>query len=160
MEPGARITAVVALLLAAGVALPACGGGGGSEDRRPYAHDTPFAKRIGAFAKEGPHGATRRVDALTTFDWDTVYVFGEGARYRDVDREVGFELFGRDGRYYDNGGTLLVFTLGGKLAAAQALIPPVVLGADATRFARESAVLRARTPDPGPYALDLVEVTG
>jgi len=154
MEPGHRLTAVMLLLLA-GVAVPACGGTSG--DRRPYTYDTPLLQRLEAFRKAGPNGATRRLDALTSFDWDTVHIFGEGTSYEDIDRTVGFDLFGREGRYGDNDGTLLIFTKDGRLASAQALVPPVRVGARATTFARGRAALRAVTPDPGPYAFELVE---
>jgi hypothetical protein len=154
MEPGHRLTTVVLLLLA-GVALPACGGANG--DQRPYDYDTPLARNIEAFRQAGPHGATRRLDAMTSFDWDTVHIFAEGASYADIDRTVGFDLFGRDGRYGDNDGTLLIFTKDRRLASAQALIPPVRVGARASTFARQGAALRALTPDPGPYAFELLE---
>lgn len=152
MEVGRQL-ATVAIALAAGITVGACG----SADGRPYVYDTPLKKRIAQFRQEGPEGATRRLDSLTDFAWDTVHVFREGARYRDIDRAIGAELFGRDGRYYDNDGTLLIFMRDGNVALAQALIPPLLVEASATTVARSHATLRARTPDPGPYALDLLE---
>jgi hypothetical protein len=99
--------AFVVLALLAGLALPACGAPGSY--RLPYSYDTPLARAIEAFRHDGPRGATRALDTLTSFDWDTVHIFAEGTSYEDIDDTVGFSLFGRDGRYGDNDGTLLIF---------------------------------------------------
>lgn len=93
------------------------------------------------------------MDEFTDFPWDTVHLFGEGDTYRLIDTTVGTTVFGREGRYVEQG-SLLIFTQGGQVVHAVALVPPIIEGGTHT-YRRETAVLRARTKDPGPYQLDL-----
>lgn len=123
-------------------------------DRRPYAYDTPIVQRLENFYRTGPHGAERRLDEFTDFGWDTVYLFGEGNTYRFIDATVGTPVFGRDGRYTEQG-SLLFFTHQGRVVHAVALVPGYI-GGRSHAYPRESAVLRAITKDPGPYLLDFV----
>lgn len=156
---GARspaVSAAVLVLLSSTIA--GCNGKGGTGmGDRPYEYDTQVTRALREFHQSGPQGAERRLDAFTTFDWDTVHLFGEGNTYRLIDTTVGAPVFGRDGRYLEQG-SLLIFTSGGRVVHAVALVPPIVEG-NAHTYQRENAVLRARTKDPGPYQLDLTSKT-
>jgi len=73
------------------------------------------------------------LDGFTDFPRDTVHLFGEGNTYQLIDTTVGTTVFGREGRYVEQG-SLLIFTAGGQ----------------------SSTPSLSRTKDPGPYQLDLV----
>lgn len=150
----------ISLVIGTAAALCACGDGGGASSsatgsgKRPFTYDSPLVAPLSELRRTGPRGATRRLDALTRFDWDAVYLFGEGTPYRTIDATVGVELFDRDGRFLDNGGTLLVFTRAGDVVHAAAFGPPLFLSGDRLKYG-PGALLRAHTKDPGPYALNL-----
>ena len=122
---------------------------------RPYEYDSPLTERLQEFHRSGPHGAERPLAQLTNFDWDTVYLFSEGNTYRHIDTTVGTTVFGRDGRYVEQG-SLLIFTSKGQVVHAVALVPPIIHGREHA-YSRDDAVLRAITKDPGPYQLSFDE---
>ena len=92
---------------------------------------------------------------MTDFAWDQVHLFDEGTEYRYIDDVVGTEVFDRGGRFRQPG-TLLVFTLRGKLVHAVAVIAPLYVEGCRHSYRRESTLVQARSRDPGPYVLDLV----
>ncbi|MGH8884616.1 MAG: hypothetical protein ACRDYX_05480 [Egibacteraceae bacterium] len=128
-------------------------------DRRPYKYDTPVTRSLGEFHRTGPRAAERRMDEFTNFDWDTVHLFGEGNSYRFIDDTIGTTVFGRDGRYSDNSGVLLIFTHQGQVVHAVAFAGGYITGGAHT-YPREDAVLRAYSMDPGPYQLEFVDEGG
>lgn len=152
---------IAVLLLSVAVLLGGCGSNGHNNmSEKPYRYDTSVTQRLGEFQRRGPQGAQLRLDQLTDFEWDDVYLFGEGTPYREIDVAVGAALFGRDGRYMERG-PLLVFTSGGQVVHAVALVRPAPdIGGSSLKYARESAVLEAHTKDPGPYDLKFVETGG
>ena len=143
-----------ACLLLLSIPIAGCGGGNVTNER-PYEYDRPVTKRLRQLSREGPHGATRRLVALTDFTWDTAFLFAEETRHHDIDAAVGTEVFRSDGSYSDNEGSLLIFTLHGRVVHAVSVVPPVFLGGRSRAYPREDAWVRARTKDPGPYALEL-----
>lgn len=69
-------------------------------------------------------GGTARLAELTDLDWDTVHVFGEGARAEDIEQTVGQRVI-RDKRYYD-AGNLLVFVRDGEVVSAVSVVPDLL----------------------------------
>ena len=70
-------------------------------------------------------GRSARLADLTDFEWDSVYVFGEGARADEINDSVGTTVL-RPG-WYDSAGNLLVFSLGGKAVYAADVVPDILV---------------------------------
>ncbi|MGH3694720.1 MAG: hypothetical protein ACRDRX_12175 [Pseudonocardiaceae bacterium] len=149
-----RLVATV-IMLASIAAITGCGGISVT-DSIPYKYDTPLTQSLDEFHRQGPQGSERRMDGFTDFDWDKVYLFGEGSSYRSIDEIIGTPVFGRDGRYYDNDGVLLFFAKQGKVVNSVAFAPGYITG-KAHTYARDTAMLRAYSKDPGPYQLELID---
>jgi hypothetical protein len=150
-----RRLAATVVVLASIAAITGCGGVSVT-DSRPYKYDTPLTQRLDEFHRHGPQGSERRMETFTDFDWDKVYLFGEGSSYRSIDETIGTPVFGRDGRYSDNSGVLLFFTDQGRVVNGVAIVPGYITG-KAQTYPRDTAMLRAYSKDPGPYQLELIE---
>lgn len=149
---------VAATILMMSVVITIGCGGNWMTDSGPYEYDTPVTRSLDEFHLTGPQGAQRRMDEFTDFNWDTVYLFGEGDSYRSIDDTIGTTVFGRDGRYFDNNGVLLFFTHQGHVVHAAAFAGGYITGG-AHSYPREDAVLRAYSMNPGPYQLEFVDET-
>ncbi|MYS87889.1 hypothetical protein [Embleya scabrispora] len=105
--PAATLALILALLLTA--CADSSGRVGVEIDGK--AHD-----RLAAGVKDlGEHGREGALRDLTTFPWDNVYVFFEGASRKDIETATGDRVDLSDGTasgsdYYSGVGALLVFT--------------------------------------------------
>jgi hypothetical protein len=137
-------TLVLAVLLAwAGTA---CSGGG----RVHLEHDQALQQKVLELSRTGTPG---RLADFTTFSWDTVYVFGEGAPAADIEAAVGEPVIA--GRFYDEAGNLLVFASSGRVVAAKSVVPDVLATGGKTRW---SATVRLEpVNDHRPAVLRLVD---
>lgn len=70
-------------------------------------------------------GGTAKLADLTTFTWDRVHVFSEGATAGEVEQAVGEPVL-TDNRYYD-AGNLLVFVDDGQVVAALSVLPDLLV---------------------------------
>lgn len=77
------MSVLVVLLL--GIGLVGCDSGTGPSD----GEQVELHADIVQLAEEG---ARARLADLTNFEWDTVYVYPEGTRVKEIEREVGGEL--------------------------------------------------------------------
>jgi hypothetical protein len=134
---------VLATLLGVGTA---CSRG----DRVRVDHDEGFQRKVLDLSLTGASG---RLADLTTFSWDTVYVFGEGASAEQIETATGARVLA--GRFYDEAGNLLVFAEDGRVVAANAVVPDVLATRGRTRWS--AAVRLVPVNDNRPAVLRLTE---
>jgi hypothetical protein len=139
----ARTLVLAALLAWAGTA---CSGGG----RVHVDHDPGLQRNVLELSRTGTPG---RLADLTTFSWDTVYIFGEGAPAADIEAAVGEPVI--TGRFYDEAGNLLVFASSGRVVAAKSVVPDVLATGGKTRWG--ATVRLEPVNDHRPAVLRLVE---
>lgn len=108
-----RIAVIVSLLLALVLSAAACSAGGtGGWIERPgleLGSDDALDSGLVALWKQG---GSRRLAELTSFRWDGLRIFAEGAPAETVNDFVGSEVVSE--RYYLNSRNLFVFTDAGK----------------------------------------------
>jgi hypothetical protein len=141
-------TAIRAILLAAAlvVAGTACSGG----DRVRVQHDEDLQRDVLRLSQQGGSG---RLADLTDFDWDTVYVFSEGASATAIEKAVGTPVL--SGKYYDEAGNLLVFSSGGSVVKATSVVPDVLATGGRSKWG--PAVRMVPVNDRTPAVLQLVD---
>lgn len=113
-------------------------------------HDEAFRWKVLDLSQTASSG---RLADLTTFSWDTVYVFGEGASAEQIETATGARVLA--GRFYDEAGNLLVFAEDGRVVAAKAVVPDVL--ATRGRIRWSAAVRLMPVNDHRPAVLRLVE---
>lgn len=145
---GSRLCALIAALaVAAGcaVALAGCDLGDALKVGSRLESTSPAAKRLdrelNRVGLRAPLGTTVRLDRLTSFEWDRVYVFGSFSAETDVNAAVGVEVFYGDGGFIEDDEGLLVFTSGDELALATTIFPEIYYSGGPL-FSREDAVLK------------------
>lgn len=78
-------------------------------------------------------GGSATLSDLTDFEWDTVYVFGEGARAEKINDSVGTTVLARQGHYY-SAGNLLVFSSRGEVVYAADVVPDLLVTGGKTEW--------------------------
>ncbi|MGH3980310.1 MAG: hypothetical protein ACRDRZ_15110 [Pseudonocardiaceae bacterium] len=112
----------IALTMVLGLLLAVPGGCGiiGGMD---IATEGPLHDRLRELSSTG--GSAALAD-LTDFEWDTVYVFGEGTRAEEINDAVGTTVLRVQDRYY-SAGNLLVFSSHGKAVYAADVVPDILV---------------------------------
>lgn len=109
-------------------------GSGTGEDSSP-AVDVTYDEALSVSLRElSSKRRTARLSALTDFDWDTVYVFGEGVSATDVHDAVGEPVLSAE-RYYD-AGNLLIFVRAGTVERAVSVLPDLLSTGSTQEFGR------------------------
>lgn len=98
-------------------------------------------------------GGAGRLADLTDFEWDTVYVFSEGAAAADIEAAVGQPVI--DDEFYYEAGNLLIFVRGGEPVRAVSVLPDVLVTGGQARWSADVS-LQPRG-DTRPASLILVE---
>jgi len=83
-------------------------------------------------------GGTGRLADLTDFEWDTVYVFAEGAAAEDIETLVGRSVLSDD--FYYEAGNLLVFVRDGEPVRAVSVVPEVLVTGGQARWGADVAL--------------------
>ncbi|MET0045195.1 MAG: hypothetical protein ABW100_16930 [Candidatus Thiodiazotropha sp. 6PLUC3] len=120
---------------------------------RPYLFSSEVSEKLSEFSKQGPRGATYRLENATTFNWDEVHVFLGGTPGKIINQHVGQKMFD-DNDYFGGRFTLMVFTDHDKVVHAVSFRPPLFFDiSEKLSFSREEAIVFAHSDDPGPYSL-------
>lgn len=110
----------------------------------PYEQGGPVAHRLETFLRNSKRGTVRRLDLMTPFSWDKVYLFNEYTRYRSIDAVTGTKHFDRDGYFQGNYHSLLVFVKGQKVVHAVA--PEIIMSTTVNGIPKKDALVRAVSP--------------
>ncbi len=128
---------------------------GGSRTEIQVQSHSPLIEAMRKLSNAGPQGATWKLADITSFAWDRVHYFPEGARMEDIRSATHSTLFGdRTGRLMDRG-PLLVFVHDGRVVQALLVLPPLHLSSHGSVFRSDGATLRAHSKPPAPHLLVL-----
>lgn len=144
-----RLGHILAAVLAATLLAASTSGcdSGDAEDARTIEYDEQLFESILELARAGEAG---RLSDFTEFDWDSVYVYYEGASADDIARDVGSEL--DMGKYYSSAGCLMVFVHDDEVV--RAISGPELIGWDgANRFTADVRLEPGRQGRPSGLLL-------
>ncbi len=139
------------LVLVAGllstVGMSACGNSRG-EDVEVRGDDALQAK----FRQLSASGGSARLADLTDFDWDSVYVFSEGASAGQVAKATGRDILKE--KFYSEAGNLLVFLGEDTPTVAISVVPDLLVTGGRARWTDRVRLESRGTARPALLQLD------